>query len=165
MVRIRFPAGHDLPVSPDRIRDSLRLLSSGYRVQSSGVKRPVDNQLSPCNMKIKNAWRYCSTPLYVCISWCLVKYLGKLYTPQLMKSMQQDSKGILIEVLWHSGGVFHAISQAPLLYYVIRCHCWAFRYCINVVRGHRCLTACCNKGFCFHCCITMTHGHSGCLPM
>jgi hypothetical protein len=30
---------------------------------------------TPLSVNVKNAWRYTSTPPYVCIAWCLVKHL------------------------------------------------------------------------------------------
>jgi hypothetical protein len=47
----------------------------------SGVKRPrreADNMLSP-SAEVENAWRYASTPPYVCMVWYLVKHQGQLY--------------------------------------------------------------------------------------
>jgi hypothetical protein len=44
---------------------------------SLGVKRPVrEADLSPpSSVEVKNAWNYTSTPPYVFMAWCLVKYL------------------------------------------------------------------------------------------
>jgi hypothetical protein len=41
-----------------------------------GVKQLVceTDHLPPSNVKVKNAWSYTSTPPYIFIAWCLVKY-------------------------------------------------------------------------------------------
>jgi hypothetical protein len=58
---------------PGRVPPSL--LCNGYR----GVKRPgrEANHLPPCSAEVKNVWSYASTPPYVFMAWCLVKYKVK----------------------------------------------------------------------------------------
>jgi hypothetical protein len=36
-------------------------------------------QLTPSSAEVKNSWSYTSTPTYVFIAWCLVKYVDKIY--------------------------------------------------------------------------------------
>jgi hypothetical protein len=43
---------------------------------SLGVKRPgrEADHSPPSSAKVKNAWSYASTPLYILMAWCLVKH-------------------------------------------------------------------------------------------
>jgi hypothetical protein len=45
-------------------------------VLSLGVKQPgrEADRLTPCSAEVNNAWSYISTPHYVFMAWCLVKY-------------------------------------------------------------------------------------------
>jgi hypothetical protein len=48
----------------------------GTRVISSGEKRPRHeaDHSPPSSAEVKNAWSCTSTPTFVCMAWCLVKY-------------------------------------------------------------------------------------------
>jgi hypothetical protein len=38
----------------------------------------------PSSAEVKNVWRYTSTPLYVCMAWCLVKHTDTFYLYLIM---------------------------------------------------------------------------------
>jgi hypothetical protein len=48
---------------------------------SLGIERPglEADHSHPSSSEVKNAWRYTSTPQYVFMAWCLVKYKDIFY--------------------------------------------------------------------------------------
>lgn len=50
----------------------------GYFVRCNAASRRT-NHSPPSSVEVKNSWSYTSTSTYVFITWCLIKYKGKLY--------------------------------------------------------------------------------------
>jgi hypothetical protein len=85
------------PLLPDQLWGPPSLLYNGYRGSFSG--RETDHS-HPSSVKVKNAWRYASTPQYVFMVWCLVKHREKftftfyLYLKWLRELHRSDSLNV-----------------------------------------------------------------------
>jgi hypothetical protein len=71
--RVRFPVGDQNFSLFHRVQTGSGAQAASFTI-GTGLKQPgreVDH--SPPSSKVKNTWRYTSTPQYVFMAWCLVK--------------------------------------------------------------------------------------------